>query len=161
MAELMDVRFKELLLAKKVSDTKSVLMLKEEYFQTMDELKEACSVKLKTARQYYILGRYEILQCGDVEKLIRKRANFAEEPIYFVNIDEMYDIIKRAHISTGHGGRDKMVTFLSRYANITRESIELFKSLCIECQKKRKRATTKGITVRPILSKDFGSRGQV
>ena len=87
MAELMDVRFKELLLAKKASDTKSVFMLKVEYFRTMDALREACLVKLKTVRQYSILGRYEILQCGDVEKLIRKCANLAEEPIYFVNID--------------------------------------------------------------------------
>ncbi|XP_041366789.1 KRAB-A domain-containing protein 2-like [Gigantopelta aegis] len=124
-------------------------------------LKEACSAKLKTDRQYYILGWYEILQCGDVEKLIRKRAKLTEEPIYFVNIDDMNDIVKRAHISNGHGGRHKMVIFWSRYANIMRESTELFKSLCIECQKKRKRATTKGVVVRPILSKDFGSRGQV
>ena len=95
----------------------------------MDELKEACSVKLKTSRQYYILGRYKILQCGDVEKLIRKRDNLAEDPVYFVNMDEMYDIIKRAHISSGHGGCDKMIQCLSRYADITRESIELFKSV--------------------------------
>ena len=161
MAELMDVRFKEFLLAKKACDKKSVLMLKQEYFQMMDELKEPCSVKLKTSRQYYILGRYEILQCGDVEKLIRKRDNLAEDPVYFVNIDEMYDIIKRAHISSGHGGRDKMIQCLSRYADITRESIEVFKSLCTECQIKRKRASTKGVVVRPILSKDFGSRAQV
>ena len=85
MAELMDVRFKEFLLAKKASDKKSVLMLKQKYLQMMDELKEACSVKLKTSRQYYILGWYEILQCGDVEKLIRKRDNLAEDPVYFVN----------------------------------------------------------------------------
>ena len=49
---------------------------------------------------------------------LRNLANLAEEPIYFVNIDEMYDIIKHAHISTGYGGRNTMVTFLSRYANI-------------------------------------------
>ena len=47
-----------------------------------------------------------------------------------------------------------------KYANITTKSIELFKSLCEECQK-RKRPTTKGVVVRPILSKDFSSRGQV
>ena len=52
MASLMDVCFKGLFLAKKASDTKSVLMLKDEYFQMMDELKESCSVKLKTPRQY-------------------------------------------------------------------------------------------------------------
>ena len=81
----------------------------------MDDLKEACSVKLKTSRQYYILGRYELLQCDVVEKLIRKRHNLAEDPVYFVNMDEMYAIIKRVHISSGHGGRDKMIQCLSRY----------------------------------------------
>ena len=96
-----------------------------------------------------------------MEKLIRKHDNLAEDPVYFVNMDEIYDIIKRAHISSGHGGRDKMIQCLSRYAGITRESIELFKSLCTECQKKKKRASTKGVVVRPILSKEFGSRAQV
>ena len=64
-------------------------------------------------------------------------------------------------LTSGHGCRDKMIQCLSRYADITRESIELFKSLCTECQKKRKRASTKGVVVRPIRSKDFGSRAQV
>ena len=48
-----------------------------------------------------------------------------------------------------------------KYANITREVVELYKSLCIECAKKRKRPTVKGVVVRPILSNDYGSRGQV
>jgi hypothetical protein len=48
-----------------------------------------------------------------------------------------------------------------KYANITVKSLELFKSLCEECQKKRKRPMTKGVVVRPILSKEFSSRGQV
>ena len=33
--------------------------------------------------------------------------------------------------------------------------------MCVQCQKKRKRCMTKGVTVKPILSKDFGSRAQV
>jgi len=48
-----------------------------------------------------------------------------------------------------------------KYANITTKALELFKSLCEECQKKRKRPVTKGVVVRPILSKEFASRGQV
>ena len=48
-----------------------------------------------------------------------------------------------------------------KYANITTQSIERFKSLCEECQKKRKRPVTKGVVVRPILSKYVSSRGQV
>ena len=42
----------------------------------------------------------------------------------------MFETIKRAHIATGHGGRDKMVKELSKYANITRDTVELFQSLC-------------------------------
>ena len=51
------------------------------------------------------------------------------------------------------GGRDRMVKDLGKkYANVTRDSIELFKSMCLDCQRKR---------VRPILSKEFSARGQV
>ena len=48
-----------------------------------------------------------------------------------------------------------------KYANITRDVVELFKSLCVECLKKRKRGAVKGVVVKPILTKDYGSRGQV
>jgi transposase InsO family protein len=48
-----------------------------------------------------------------------------------------------------------------KYANIPTKAVELFKSLCQECQKKRKRPMTKGVVVRPILTKEFSSRGQV
>ena len=79
-----------------------------------------------------------------------------------MTIEDTFDIIKRAHLSTGHGGRDRMIKELQKkYANITIKSIELFKYLCEECQKKRKRPMTKGVVVRPILSKEFSSRVQV
>ena len=55
----------------------------------------------------------------------------------------------------------KMTKALNKYANITRDSIELYKSLCVQCQQKPKRATTKGVVVKPILSKDYGSRVQI
>ena len=73
----------------------------------------------------------------------------------------MFDIIKRAYAACGHGGRDKIIKALNKYANITRDSIELYKSLCVQCQQKRKRVTTKGVVVKPILSKDYGSRVQI
>ena len=105
--------------------------------------------------------RYEVMQCGDIEKLVRKRDNQAS-PTYFAHIDETYDIIKRAHIATGYGGHDKMMKVLiPKYANVTRDVVELYKTLCITCMKKRKRPTTKGVVVRPILTSDYGSRGQV
>ena len=94
------------------------------------------------------------MQCGDVEKLIKKRISQDEEPIYYASIEDTYDIVKRAHIATGHGGRDRMAKEVNkRYANITRDALELFKSYCQECQKKRKRPRTQGVVVRPILTK--------
>ena len=69
---------------------------------------------------FEMIFRYEVLQCGDVEKLIRKRKEPTESPIYYATIEDTYDIIKRAHIAIGHGGRDGMQKELQKkYANIT------------------------------------------
>lgn len=65
-------------------------------------------------------------------------------------------------MATGHGGRDRMITELSKkYLNITVDAITIFKSYCVQCQKKRKRPRTKGIVIRPILTDEFSSRGQM
>ena len=70
--------------------------------------------------------------------------------------------MKRAHIATGHGGRDRMIKEVNKkYANIPREVLGIYKSYCQECQKKRKRPKTQGVVVQPILTKEFASRGQV
>ncbi|XP_041369797.1 KRAB-A domain-containing protein 2-like [Gigantopelta aegis] len=149
-------------LFKTYEDNKRVLIPKEEYGTIISELLQAASVSKKTSHQYYLLKKYKVLQCGDSERLIRRRVHADEAPLYFVSIEETFDVVKRAHIATGHGGRDKMVYELTKkYANITIEALNLFKSLCLEYQKKRKRPTTKGIVVKPIISKDFNSRAQV
>ncbi|XP_064086079.1 KRAB-A domain-containing protein 2-like [Macrobrachium nipponense] len=46
-------------------------------------------------------------------------------------------------------------------ANITKESLDMFKSYCIVCQEKRKRPKATGVVVKPILSSDLNSRDQV
>lgn len=82
--------------------------------------------------------RYEVLQCGDIDQLIKKRKTPDERPVYYVSIEDTYDIIKRAHIATGHGGRDRMTKHLTdKYANITRDALKLFKSFCAVCQEKK------------------------
>ena len=140
MANSMVDSFCEQLVKKIESDKKSLLWTKTEYFSLLEELNEACSVKNKSPRQYYLLGRYEILQCGDVENLICKRSASDQEPIYFKHINGMFDIIKRGHVSTDHGGRDKIMKVLKKYANVTRDAVELYKSLRIECHTYRPRA---------------------
>ena len=45
---------------------------------------------------------------------------------YYVHIEETFDVIKRAYITTGHCGRDRMVKELvKKYANVTRDYNEL------------------------------------
>ncbi|XP_066980117.1 KRAB-A domain-containing protein 2-like [Macrobrachium rosenbergii] len=145
---------------KKNSDSKSLILTKIEYYNLIEELRVASSAKNKSNRQYYILGRYEVLQCGGVEKLIKKRKDEIQELVYFVHVEDMFETIKRAHIATGHGGRDKMVKELSKYANITRDyrTVQIF--VC-SVSKETEEMCDKGVTVKPILSKDYGSRSQV
>src|SRR5579872_14599 len=133
----MEEQFKQSVAQLHAGEKKTLLISKDEYFNLVDEVKEAANVggTSKTWRQYNILKRYQILLCGDVEKLIRKRKDDGDV-VYFAHNDDLFDIIKRVHVTSGHGGRDKMMKVLSvKYANITREVVELYKSLCIECAK--------------------------
>jgi hypothetical protein len=84
-------------------DKKSVLISKDEYFSLLEEVKEAANMTgtSKTCWQYYILKRYQILECGDVEKIIRKRKDDRDDILYFTHNDDLFDIIKRRHVSTG------------------------------------------------------------
>ena len=155
-------RFKRELF-KKYEACKKVYIPKEEYFLISDQQKMiSVDTKKKTHHEYYLISKFEILQYGDVEKLTRKRLTEEDTHLYYVSIEDTFDIIKRAHISTSHGERDRMVKELSKqYVNVTREAVELSKSLCVVCQWKRKRPTTKGVVVQPILTKEFSSRNQV
>ncbi|XP_066964221.1 KRAB-A domain-containing protein 2-like [Macrobrachium rosenbergii] len=162
MSESIELKFREELYSR-YEKCRKYLIPKEEYFQIIEDIRTTSERKnTKSRHQYYLLSKYEVLQCGDVEKLIKKRQTPDETPVYYVSIEDTYDIVKRAHVATGHGGRDRMTKELQvKYANIQRDTVELFKSLCQECQKKRKQPMTKGVVVKPILSSEFSSRGQV
>ncbi|GFO30073.1 hypothetical protein PoB_005657800 [Plakobranchus ocellatus] len=51
--------------------------------------------------------RCEVLQCGPIEKLIKRRSTRQESPLYYVSIEQTFDDVKSANISTGRGGRDR------------------------------------------------------
>ena len=59
--------------------------------------------------QYYILEKFEVLVCGDVEKLIKRRKTQDEHQVYCAIMKDKYDIISRGHITTDHGGRTRVV----------------------------------------------------
>lgn len=85
--------------------------------------------------QYYLFKKYEIFECGDIQKLIRRRNDSSDDPTYPVCIDETFDVIK-CDIATGHVGRDKMIKKISRkYANNTQDTLNMSKSFCTQCHK--------------------------
>ena len=157
-----ELKFRETLFLR-YSQCEKYLLPRDVYYKTVSDLRLAATTKTKKSRhQYYLLSKYEILQCGDVEKLIKKRESPEERPVYYVSIEDTYEIIKKAHISTGHSGRDRMLKHIKeKYANITKDSLDLFKSYCVVCQERRKRQKTNGVVVKPILSSEFNSRAQV
>ncbi|XP_068234280.1 KRAB-A domain-containing protein 2-like [Palaemon carinicauda] len=162
MSESIELKFREELFSRYEKCSK-YLIPKDAYFQMIENIHRASERKItKSHYEYYLMSKYEVLQCGDVEKIIKKRQTLDETPVYYVSIEDTFDIVKRAHVATGHCGRDRMTKELQvKYDNIQRDTIELFKLLCLECQKKRKRPMTKGVVVKPIPSTEFSSRGQV
>ncbi|GFR57889.1 KRAB-A domain-containing protein 2 [Elysia marginata] len=149
-------------LFEKFEHNPNYLLPKTKYQEIIHQLQATLGVARKTARQYKLKSRYEILQCGHVDKLIKRRKSPTESPIYFVTLEDTYDVTKSAHLATGHGGRDRMIKELEKkFANVHRESIEIFTFFCKVCQEKTKRQKTKGVVFRPILSNEFSSRGQV
>ncbi|XP_066952250.1 SCAN domain-containing protein 3-like [Macrobrachium rosenbergii] len=106
----------------------------------------------KTPHEYYLLKKYEILKCGDVLKLIRRRtAN--EDPIYFATSEDTFDIIKRAHIATGHGGRDKMVKELSKKSQVDLVDMQAMKQGNYKWIMVYQDHLTKFCVLRPLTSK--------
>ena len=144
MSESIELKFREELYSR-YEKCRKYLIPKEEYFQIIEDIRTTSERKnTKSRHQYYFLSKYEVLQCGDAEKLIKKRQTPDETPVYYVSIEDTYDIVKRAHVATGHGGRDRMTKELQvKYANIQRDTVELFKSLCQQFQKERERPMTK------------------
>ena len=55
-------------------------------YKTIDDLRTAAEVSTKSCHQYYILKMYEVHQCGDVEKLIKKRKSLEDCSVYYVTI---------------------------------------------------------------------------
>ncbi|XP_060854887.1 KRAB-A domain-containing protein 2-like [Metopolophium dirhodum] len=113
--------------------------------------------KKKTSRDYWMLQRYDILVVQQIKKLIFP-VNADGKILFYVNEEELYEILKTTHESIGHGGRDRMMSELSRKnKNITRCDVEVFLQLCEPCQQKQK-GVKKGVVVKPIISPEFNSR---
>ena len=130
-----------------------------DYDKLVDEVIVAYAAKKKDEKQRRRMKRYQVIQINNRNRLIRPGTEV--QPIYFLSIDEIYDIINVAHTSSGHGGRDRIRHALKdQYANITYDMINEFLKHCETCHAK-KSVPSSGFVVKPIVETGYLKRVQV
>uniref|UniRef100_A0A1B6DP93 Integrase zinc-binding domain-containing protein n=1 Tax=Clastoptera arizonana TaxID=38151 RepID=A0A1B6DP93_9HEMI len=119
------------------------VLTKDKYQQLINEVETAANTDKKTPLQQRCLKRFGVIDIGGVKKLVA--AGERNEDIkYYLTVDELYDVIDAAHGAVGHGGRDRMLAETSKkYANITKEEIQLYLSMCQVCHMKKKKKETR------------------
>ncbi|CAG2199865.1 unnamed protein product [Mytilus edulis] len=105
-----------------------VLMPKEKLNIIISRFNILCESETikRTRDDYNLLSRYEVLQIAGLEKLIRKRKTEEDPILYFVSLEETFDVIKKSHSALNHAGRDKMQKELNKkYANTLQQEEDL------------------------------------
>ena len=91
----------------------------------------------KESKDYQLLKQYDVVQIGNTVKLIYPVAEGSSSIKYYVQKEDIFDVIHDAHVAIGHGGRNRMIKETqTKCRNITAESIMLYKRLCFPCLKK-------------------------
>ncbi|XP_022175233.1 KRAB-A domain-containing protein 2-like [Myzus persicae] len=110
-------------------------------------------------KDYRMVRKYDILTINNKERLIKPVND--DTILYYVTIDELFNILHSTHSTIGHGGRCRMDSELkSKYCNITNETIMAYLNLCTHCQKKSSNPK-RGLVSKPILHSTFNSRAQI
>ena len=105
--------------------------------------------------------RYDVVQIGNTVKLIYPIAEGSSSIQYYVQKEDIFDVIHDAHLAIGHGGRNRMKKETqTKHKIITAESIMLYLSLCIPCLKKSK-IPKNGLVIKPMIFSKMSSRAQV
>ena len=137
------------------------VLTKEKYLELIQQVEEGKKTEKKSPLQQRRLKRFDVVEIGGVKKLTARNEGNTNNIKYYLTADELYDIIDAAHIAVGHGGRDRMLAETSKkFANITKEMICLFLSMCMVCQQKKTKKK-KGLVSKPILHTEMNSRCQV
>ncbi|XP_070559492.1 forkhead box protein P1-like isoform X3 [Ptychodera flava] len=142
----MSEEFLHLLRGRRGEKRPNVVNLTNAYYQRcIQEIKVAKTKETtKTPREYNLLRRFEVSSVSGVDRLIKRTER--DKVLHYVADEDLYEVLCGLHIVTGHGGINKMKRVAQEtYANVTKESIEVFLDLCHVCQAKRKRPSRPGI----------------
>lgn len=135
---LMKERFNYLISVRELKHN-SCLITPKKLLRLIAEVQKAKAKIRKTHSECWLLKRYDILKVDGEIKLIVPVKKNNESIICYCSSDELFDILYEAHITIGHGGRDKMIkTVNCYYKNITQNDIMMFLSVCEDCASKRK-----------------------
>ena len=108
-----------------------------------------------------MLKQYDVVQIGNTVKLIYRVAEGSSSIKYYVQKEDIFDVIHYAHLAIGHGGRNRMINKTqTQCKNTTAESIMLYLSLCAPCLKKSK-VPKKGLAIKPMILSEMNSTAQV
>ena len=115
----------------------------------------------KEPKDCQFLKRYDVVQIGNTVKLIYPVTEGSSSIKYYVQKEDIFDVMHDPHLAIGHGGRNRMIKEpQTKYKNITEESIMLYLRFCVPCLKKSK-VPKKGLVIKSMIYSEMNSRAQV
>ena len=151
-----ETKLHEMLSLKKASNSK--LFTQQQLDETIANVQRIDNSEKKVSNERRLLKQKAVIHRADGSPCLVDRDTNRS----YVPTEELFDLLAKLHLETGHGGRDIMEVEAKRknYANVTRDIIKIYITECEECALKRP-MRKKGLITNPIVSNDFNSRGQV
>ena len=104
----------------------------------LNQLQNGPNVK-KATRDYRLLKQYEVITLPSENNTTMQMLKKPGTDLLYIEQEKLFDVISPIHISSGHGGRDIMqARTKKKYANLTKETLQLFTDLCHECRLKKR-----------------------
>ncbi|XP_057657392.1 KRAB-A domain-containing protein 2-like [Diorhabda carinulata] len=148
-------------LERSASKVNSLVLSKLKYDSYIEKVTSLKTSSKKENNDLRFLRRYDIIEVSGITKLIHPVTD-QENIKYYVFDEELFGVLNEAHISTGHGGRDRMIEQLKgKFQNVTTKDILLFLRLCEPCIQKLNHKKKGRLVVKLLLFKEVKSRCQV
>lgn len=108
-----------------IKDNSLTIANENDYNEIIKKVLDSKNYSKKTSSNYRWLKGFDVLCVNKGKKLILPLNKSESDNIkYYVLNNEIFDLLKAAHVSTGHGGLYKMYNNLKdKYSNITGQSI--------------------------------------
>ena len=104
----------------------SVFLNRNCYQQLVDDVKMAKTTIKQEPRDYWLVKHYDVMMVENKSKLIYPVKEGVSAILFYVADSEICDVLHKAHLAIGYGGRYRMLKELSpKYKKATRHDIEL------------------------------------